>query len=83
MTIPQFFGHSLQIFGLLLFMLAIELAVPVLFAILSVIVDLWELFVGNEALFFFLVDLFVIVIYFSLVVEEMVQSATALALGLW
>lgn len=64
-------------------MLAIELAVPVLFAILSVIVDLWELFVGNEALFFFLVDLFVIVIYFSLVVEEMVQSATALALGLW
>jgi hypothetical protein len=63
-------------------MLTIELAVPVLFAILSVIVDLWELFVGNEALFFFLVDFFVIVIYFSLVVEEMVQSATALALGL-
>lgn len=81
MAIPELLGYRLHIFGLLLFVHAVQLTMPVLFAVFARIVDFGKLLV-NETLLLLLVDLLVIVVDFSLVIEIGVQLATALSLGL-
>jgi hypothetical protein len=53
-----------------------------LLTVFAVVVEFWQLLVGDEALLLFLIYFFVVIIYLGFVIEEMVQFATALPLRL-
>jgi hypothetical protein len=78
----QFLGDSLQVLRLSLFILAVEFAMTMFLTVFAVIIEFRQLLVGNEALLLFLVYFFVVIVYLGLVIEEMVQLATALSLRL-